>query len=38
MAERYGAEMTIPDWQARLICAQRGSRRVDVVVTGTEWR
>jgi hypothetical protein len=23
-AERYGAEMTLPDWQARLVCSQCG--------------
>jgi hypothetical protein len=31
MAERYGAEMTVPDWHQRLVCGQR----VDFVVTGT---
>jgi hypothetical protein len=36
MAQRYGAEMTVPDWHARLVCSQCGSRRVDFVVTGTE--
>jgi len=34
MAERYGAEMTVPDWHKRLVCGQCGSRRVDFVVTG----
>jgi hypothetical protein len=34
MAERYGAEMTVPDWRKRLVCGQCGSRRVDFVVTG----
>jgi hypothetical protein len=38
MAERYGAEMTVPDWQKRLVCGECGSRRVDMVVTGTERR
>jgi hypothetical protein len=38
MAERYGAEMSVPDWHARLVCAQCGSRRVDMVVSGTERR
>jgi Zn finger protein HypA/HybF involved in hydrogenase expression len=38
MAERYGAETSVPDWHARLICAQCGSRRVDMVVSGTERR
>jgi Zn finger protein HypA/HybF involved in hydrogenase expression len=36
MAERYGAEMSVPEWRARLVCAQCGSRRVDMVVSGTE--
>jgi hypothetical protein len=38
MAERYGAETTIPDWGARLVCTGCGSRRVEFVVTGTERR
>ena len=38
MAELYGAEITIPDWQARLVCSGCGSRRVDFVVSGTERR
>jgi hypothetical protein len=25
MAERYGAETTVPDWAARLVCGQCGS-------------
>jgi hypothetical protein len=36
MAQRYGAEMTVPDWQSRLVRSLCGSRRVDMVVTGTE--
>jgi hypothetical protein len=24
MAERYGAEMTVPDWHKRLVCGQCG--------------
>jgi hypothetical protein len=35
MAERYGAEMGVPDWKSRLMCGQCGSRRVDMVVSGT---
>jgi hypothetical protein len=31
MAERYGAETTVPDWHKRLVCGQCDSRRVDVV-------
>ena len=36
MAERYSAEMTVPDWRKRLVCGQCGSRNIDMVVTGTE--
>jgi Zn finger protein HypA/HybF involved in hydrogenase expression len=36
MAERYGAGTTVPDWHARFVCGQCGSRRVDMVVSGTE--
>jgi hypothetical protein len=35
MAERYGAEPTVPDWAARLVCGLCGSRRVNMVVSGT---
>jgi hypothetical protein len=34
MAERYGAETTVPQWKPRLVCGRCGSRRVDFVVTG----
>lgn len=37
MAERYGAEMTAPDWHARLVCCECGSRSVHMLFTG-EWR
>ena len=37
-AQRYGAEMTVPDWRERLICSKCGTRNVDMVVTGTERR
>ena len=36
MAERYGAETTVPDWGKRLVCGQCGSRNVNFVVSGTE--
>ena len=36
MAKRYGAEMAVPEWHARLVCSECGSRRVDMVVSGTE--
>ena len=35
-AERYGAEMTLVDWHARLICSACGSRQIDMVVTGAK--
>jgi hypothetical protein len=34
MAERYGAETTVPDWGRRLVCGQCGSRNVNFVVSG----
>jgi len=34
MAERCGAEMSVPDWHQRLVCGNCGSRRVDFGVTG----
>jgi Zn finger protein HypA/HybF involved in hydrogenase expression len=34
MAERYGAEMSVPDWRERLRCSQCGSRNIDMVVSG----
>jgi hypothetical protein len=36
MAERYGAETTVPELRERLVCSRCGSRNVDMVVTGTE--
>ena len=36
MAERYGAETTVPDWAARLLCGQCGSRRINMVVSRTK--
>ena len=38
MAERYGTEMTVPDWRERLVCSRCGSRNVDMVVSGTTRR
>jgi Zn finger protein HypA/HybF involved in hydrogenase expression len=38
MTERYGAETTVADWHQRLVCGSCGSRRVDMVVSGTERR
>ena len=34
MAERYGPEMTVPDWHERLVCGQCGGRQIDFVCTG----
>jgi hypothetical protein len=34
MAQRYGAETTVLDWSARLVCSKCGSRQIDMVVTG----
>jgi hypothetical protein len=33
LAERYGADLPVPEWAARLTCSQCSSRRVDFVVT-----
>ena len=38
MAERYGAETSVPEWRDRLVCSECGSRNIDMVVTGTERR
>jgi hypothetical protein len=35
-AERYGAEMTVPDWHERRVCSQCSSREIDMVVTGSK--
>jgi hypothetical protein len=35
-AQRYGAEMPVPEWSERLACSKCGSRQADMVVTGTE--
>lgn len=32
-ARRYGADLAVPDWAARLACSRCGSRHVDFVVT-----
>jgi|HubBroStandDraft_6_1064221.scaffolds.fasta_scaffold174175_2 hypothetical protein len=36
MAARHGAETPVLDWPERLVCSRRGSRQVDIVVTGTK--
>jgi hypothetical protein len=38
IAERYGAKTAVPKWRERLVCSRCGSRKVDMVVTGTERR
>jgi hypothetical protein len=38
MAERYGAEMTVPEWRKRLVCSQLAAKDVDMVVSGTKGR
>jgi hypothetical protein len=38
MAELYGAETAVPDWRERLVCSRCGSRKIDMVVTGTKPR
>jgi hypothetical protein len=38
MADRYGAEMPVPEWGERLVCSGCGSRQIDFVVSGTERR
>jgi hypothetical protein len=37
MAERYGAELSVPDWHRRLVCSACDSRQIDFVVTGAKW-
>jgi hypothetical protein len=34
LVERYGAEMPVPEWRERLVCAGCGGRNVDMVVAG----
>ena len=34
LVERYGTEMEVPEWGARLICSICGSRDTDFVVCG----
>ena len=32
-AERYGADLSVPEWARRLVCSKCGTRAVDFVVT-----
>jgi DNA-directed RNA polymerase subunit RPC12/RpoP len=38
MAARYDAEITVPERRERLVCGGCGSRRVEMVVSGTARR
>jgi hypothetical protein len=33
-ARRYGAELPVLEWRARLVCSQCAGREIDLVVTG----
>jgi len=35
MAERYGADVPVPDWRERLVCTRCGGRDIDMVLTGS---
>jgi hypothetical protein len=35
-AERYGADLSVPEWHKRLVCGQCGSRNIDFVLTGAK--
>jgi hypothetical protein len=37
-ARWYGPEPPVLEWRKRLVCWRCGSRAVDMVVTGNEWR
>ena len=34
MVKRYGAETPVPNWAARLVCGECGSRKVSWVLSG----
>jgi hypothetical protein len=38
VADRYGADTTVPEWRERLVCSKCGSRNADMAVIGTERR
>jgi hypothetical protein len=38
MVARYGAATTVVDWRGRLVCLRCGSRRIDMVGSGTKRR
>ena len=33
LAQRYGADLPVPEWAERLVCSECGSHSVDFVVT-----
>ena len=35
IAQRFGAETTVPEWRGRLVCSHCASRNIDMVATGT---
>jgi hypothetical protein len=37
-ARRYGAEVPVLEWRERLVCSRCTSRKVEMVVSGTERR
>ena len=37
-ARRYGAEVTVLEWREKLVCSRCQSRKIDMVVSGTEPR
>jgi hypothetical protein len=34
LSKRYGAEMPVLEWRARLVCSQCAGREIDMVATG----
>jgi hypothetical protein len=34
LARRYGGEINVLEWHARLVCSQCGGRQIDFVATG----
>jgi len=37
-SRRYGAELTVLEWREKLVCSRCASRKIDMVVSGTERR
>jgi hypothetical protein len=38
LARHHGTNTAVLGWRKRLVCSRRGSRKVDMVVSGTERR